>query len=312
MARLLQQPVWRAALSAMRKQGGANAESAACSSGTGSVAAATAATAAATSTLAAATSTPTWSSGARRLLQHLARGGDCTPTSNTAPTNARPISTSTSSSTSSSSQANAPTATTTAAAEEDAHQQQQQQVEEEQRVQRLMRVLLQPISRAPRWHPQLSPHLVDANGQLLADPSAVLKTSLRALHVVRGVLREGGHVYVVENNALLRPLLREAARSCLNPNVWWMESSWKPGTITNAKSHRRLFRPEHQPNRRLFAARGLRLVNPHCPDDAAAGRAPPPRLDWADKWALHARSTRQPECGELLEELLDAEQGMLR
>lgn len=167
-----------------------------------------------------------------------------------------------------------------------------------------MRVLLQPISRSARWHPQLSPHLVDAGGQLLADPSAALASALRALHVVRGVLREGGHVYVLGNNALLRPLLREAARACLNPNMWWCEAPWKPGAITNAASHRRLFRPEHQPNRRLFLARGLRLVNPHCP----APQGPPPRLGWDDKWALHARSGADPEARALLRELLDAEQ----
>jgi hypothetical protein len=59
-----------------------------------------------------------------------------------------------------------------------------------------------------------------------------------------------GHIYVVETNPLLRPLLREAARACINPNMWWMESTWSRGMITNAASHRRLFLPAHQPNRR--------------------------------------------------------------
>jgi len=62
--------------------------------------------------------------------------------------------------------------------------------------------------------------------------------------------RQDGHVYVVENHPMLRALLREAARSCINPNMWFMESSWPRGMISNAASHRRLFLPAHQPNRR--------------------------------------------------------------
>jgi hypothetical protein len=66
---------------------------------------------------------------------------------------------------------------------------------------------------------------------------------------------QDGHVYVVETNPLLRPLLREAARSCINPNMWFMESSWARGALTNAASHRRLFLPAHQPNRRCVELR---------------------------------------------------------
>ncbi|KAI8463912.1 MAG: ribosomal protein S2, flavodoxin-like domain-containing protein [Monoraphidium minutum] len=173
---------------------------------------------------------------------------------------------------------------------------------EDARLERLMRVLLHPISRTRRWTGQLSPHLVHVNGQLFVEPHAVLSSMLRALHVIRGVLEEDGHVYIVETSPLLRPLLREAARSCVNPNMWFMENSWPRGLITNAASHRRLFLPSHQPNRRLFLEKGLRMVNPHCPEPRRA----PPRLEWRDKWALYTRSDR-PGFRGLLQDVLDAE-----
>jgi hypothetical protein len=117
-------------------------------------------------------------------------------------------------------------------------------------------------------------------------------------------------VYVVETHPLLRPLLREAANACLNPNVWFKDTVWSPGTITNAGSHRRLFLRKHQPNRRLFLERGLRMSNPHlAPEAAALPAGPPPRLAWDDKWALFARSHR-PGYRALLEEALRAEQAM--
>jgi hypothetical protein len=112
-------------------------------------------------------------------------------------------------------------------------------------------------------------------------------------------------VYVVENHPLLRSLLREAARACVNPNVWFMDTPWARGTLTNAASHRRLFLPAHQPNRRLFLEKGLRMVNPHHPEPSG----PPPRLDWEDKWALYARAD-QPGYRQLLEDLLRAEHGL--
>lgn len=62
---------------------------------------------------------------------------------------------------------------------------------------------------------------------------------------------------MVETNPLLRPLLREAARSCINPNLWFMETTWSRGMISNHASHRRLFLPAHQPNRRWALEWGL-------------------------------------------------------
>jgi hypothetical protein len=50
--------------------------------------------------------------------------------------------------------------------------------------------------------------------------------------------------------------------------------------------------------------KGVRMVNPHCPETP-----PLPRLSWADKWALYARANR-PGYRGLLEDVLQAEQGM--
>ena len=59
------------------------------------------------------------------------------------------------------------------------------------------------------------------------------------------------------------------------------------------------------PHQRLFMAKGLRMVNPHCPEP----HTPPPRLDWSDKWALYARSNR-PGYRQLLQDLVDREQAV--
>jgi len=61
---------------------------------------------------------------------------------------------------------------------------------------------------------------------------------------------QNGQVYVVENNNLLRPLVKTAALSCINPNVWFDHRTWSPGTLTNYASSKRLFRESHQPNRK--------------------------------------------------------------
>lgn len=55
---------------------------------------------------------------------------------------------------------------------------------------------------------------------------------------------------MVENNQKLQPLVKTAALSCINPNVWFDHRTWSPGTLTNFASSRRLFKESHQPNRR--------------------------------------------------------------
>ena len=93
-------------------------------------------------------------------------------------------------------------------------------------------------------------------------------------------------MYVLETNPLLRPLLREAARSCINPNMWWMESSWSRGMISNAASHRRLFLPAHQPNRRCERVRR----GPGCVSHAWGGL----RAGRCRSGAVHERSAPRP------------------
>ena len=170
------------------------------------------------------------------------------------------------------------------------------------------------------------------------------------------VLQDDGHVYVLNSNPLLQPLLREAALCCVNPNMWFLTEPWVPGSLStpsspssaaptaSAKAGGRrggpvtgqssdsplLFRPEHQPNRQLLAARGLDMVstsslsvtsimisfrplspyllfypqlnmpadsspfqiNPHCLRQDVLDK-PAPKLHPLDKWKLFATSRRQ-------------------
>jgi hypothetical protein len=55
-----------------------------------------------------------------------------------------------------------------------------------------LQVLLHPMPRSARWNQQLSPYLLQVNDQLLLQPSSVLLSVVRALHVLRGVLQEVG------------------------------------------------------------------------------------------------------------------------
>jgi ribosomal protein S2 len=117
-------------------------------------------------------------------------------------------------------------------------------------------------------------------------------------------------VYVVGAHKPHVPLIKAAARSCINPNVWWQRRAWIPGTLANYRSHAHLFKDAHQPNRRLFAAKGLRMVNPLCPSPGPLS-APPPRLSWDDKWLLFKR-LRRPGFRRLLTDLQHAEDGLHR
>jgi ribosomal protein S2 len=67
---------------------------------------------------------------------------------------------------------------------------------------------------------------------------------------MNGYCLQDGHVYVVGTNRALAPLVKTAAASCLNPNMWFSSSTWSPGTLTNYASSKRLFKEAHQPNRR--------------------------------------------------------------
>lgn len=144
------------------------------------------------------------------------------------------------------------------------------------------------------------------------------------------VLQDDGHVYLINSNPLLTPLLREAALCCVNPNLWFLTEPWAPGSLTDPTSASSpsslaaagkglsrsssssaaaaaplLFRPEHQPNRQLLAARSLAMVNPHCLRSGVLDR-PPPRLHALDKWKLFATRRRGGRSGVAMDLLRGA------
>jgi len=45
------------------------------------------------------------------------------------------------------------------------------------------------MPKVSSWNNQLSPYMLQVDGQLLMEPSAVLLSMLRALHVIRAVLQ---------------------------------------------------------------------------------------------------------------------------
>ncbi|KXZ51795.1 hypothetical protein GPECTOR_11g238 [Gonium pectorale] len=155
----------------------------------------------------------------------------------------------------------------------------------------LLAALLHPLPlgrtrNAALFHGAAAP-AVQLNGSLFFDPSATLSSTIRALTVIRQVLRQGGHVLVVNPNPTMRPLIREAAHLCLNSNVWFWYQDWSPGILSDPKRKiSEVLKPNRcQPNRRLMAARGLTLRNPLCPTPPPAA---PPGLVGADREALVA------------------------
>jgi hypothetical protein len=211
----------------------------------------------------------------------------------------------------------------------------------EQRMGALLRALVQPIPSSAVNQGQLSPHLVNlspdrgARARALVDPADALGSLLRALLAARAALREDGHIVVLGSSPTVAPIVRAAAASCLSPNVWFMAEGWRPGALTNHRSHRRLFQPDaHQPARRALREWGLLPANPHVAAAGAqhpgaapsswslssSGAAPaatasatglsaaplPARLSWRDKWALYARA-REPGTRALLEALIARE-----
>lgn len=126
---------------------------------------------------------------------------------------------------------------------------------------------------------------------------------IRALYVIKNVLREDMHILIVNSNSVMKPLMQEAARCCMNPNVWFLHDKWVPGTITNHTNTRALWKPSQQPNRQLFASKKLRMVNVHCPNGDPA-TAPPLRPTWKDKWRLFDHSQLSDASAKEAEALL--------
>lgn len=176
-------------------------------------------------------------------------------------------------------------------------------------VKSLMPVLIHPLQQSKHGYDNnlLGRQRLNIAGQHFLDPTTVLMSTIRAMYVIKHTLQEDGHVYVMCGNPLLKPLVREVALCCTNPNMWFHVEGWKKGTITNAKVLRRLFLGRHQPNRSLFRSKGIKMVNVHCPNPAALGHNPPPKVDWSDRWELF-KDYRQRN---LLMELLRYDQNIL-
>lgn len=158
-------------------------------------------------------------------------------------------------------------------------------------VEELSLALLHVVSKSQKFAGCIAHHLINSNGHLFVDPDVALKSMMRALHVVKDVLQQDGHVYVVNSNPMLKPIVSEAANCCLNANVWFYNSRWVPGTLTNAKTTDRLFKQQHQPNRKLVKAKGLRMTNVHCAEEPIQAQVA--GFSFEDHWELYARSNRR-------------------
>lgn len=148
----------------------------------------------------------------------------------------------------------------------------------------LAHALLQPLPLGRHTNDALNDQAVTLGKTMFIDPAKCLESTMRALYVIKQVLSDDGHVYVLNSNPSLSPLLREAALCCVNPNLWFSGSAWGPGSL-DAGPQSKLFQQQHQPNRKLLAVRGLKMVNPHCTQPIVVNR-PPPKLAPLDKWRL--------------------------
>jgi ribosomal protein S2 len=132
-------------------------------------------------------------------------------------------------------------------------------------------------------------HTVQCGQALYFDPSKTLESTMRALYLIRQVLRDDGHVLIVNSNPSLRPLIQEAAHCSINSNLWFLSEPWTAGALAvSAAAEKRLFKPENQPNARFLASRGLQITNP-IKQDSSSLSSPPPSLHTLDKWKLYSR-----------------------
>eukprot|EP00195_Chlamydomonas_chlamydogama_P013118 CAMPEP_0202904166 /NCGR_PEP_ID=MMETSP1392-20130828/28186_1 /ASSEMBLY_ACC=CAM_ASM_000868 /TAXON_ID=225041 /ORGANISM="Chlamydomonas chlamydogama, Strain SAG 11-48b" /LENGTH=271 /DNA_ID=CAMNT_0049591675 /DNA_START=443 /DNA_END=1258 /DNA_ORIENTATION=+ len=159
----------------------------------------------------------------------------------------------------------------------------------------LMKALITPLPLGRVRNHSLEDLGVEINRTLIIDPSKTLQSVMRALYVIKQVLKDNGHIYIINSNPLSRPLVHEAALCCTNPNMWFLSSKYTPGTLANhGQPHAKgsgapkLFSPHHQPNQVLLAARGRAMVNPYCPVLDVMDQ-PKPALQPIDKWRLWSK-----------------------
>lgn len=152
----------------------------------------------------------------------------------------------------------------------------------------LMKALIAPMPLGKVRNNAFGDAVMQIGDMYFFDPAKTLSSAMRALHVMQHVLAADGHVYILNSNPAMRPLMREAAYLCMNSNIWWWTDEWIPGALEDqAKSGALLFdAAKHQPSRHLFAARGMALRNPHCPTPPLLNR-PKPSLSPSDQqWMM--------------------------
>ena len=125
---------------------------------------------------------------------------------------------------------------------------------------------------------------------LYFEPAKTLESTMRALYVIRQVLRDDGHVYIVNSNPSLKPLMQEAAHCSINSNLWFLSEPWEPRALTGSATANRLFKPEHQPNAKFLSSRGIKMTNPlRDASSSSALSSSPPSLQTLDQWKLYSR-----------------------
>ncbi|KAL6748116.1 hypothetical protein V8C86DRAFT_2886772 [Haematococcus lacustris] len=180
-------------------------------------------------------------------------------------------------------------------------------------MERLTRILMQPMPLGRVRNSSINHQVIQANDSYFINPEKTLQSVIRMLCILKQVLKEDGHVYILNSNLSFRPLMRAAAMRSTNANVWWHWRPWQPGLLGSDQ----LFAAEHQPLRAVLAARQLEMVNVH----RAAGRGQlggtageaALRLSVVDKWRLWSRrrasrdNPSEPPGRELLRRVMAAE-----
>lgn len=124
-----------------------------------------------------------------------------------------------------------------------------------------MKALITPLPYGSQRSASLNHAVVELNGVLFPDPAKTLQSVMRTLFAVQQVLRGDGHVGIISPNPLLKPLIKEAALHCTNPNLWWC---WQPGDGEFGRiGSGTVMRPGRQPIRKILASRRLTMVNGH-------------------------------------------------
>eukprot|EP00798_Chlamydomonas_sp_ICE-L_P011284 gene11284-18916_t len=131
--------------------------------------------------------------------------------------------------------------------------------------------LLQPMPMGRDRNQSLHDQVIELQHACFLDPSQTLQSVMRALYVIKQVLKEDGYVYVVNSNPLLQPLLREAALCCSNANVWFLTEPWTPGCPSRAPGGNKLAQMEAEAAMAAAASKCRQGWTPGCLSRAPGG-----------------------------------------